>query len=156
MFLAFNFQHVNLNQVKILPQWGAGKTLVGLLCCFLYKWPNGKAKFHGLLRKITDNTVWASFLEPHQRLVNWVNVLLFGQADLILFCVSHLVQTVQQWGDMWTLSVWIVVLRQPINSACILWVLASCHVVSLSKVLCCFLSIMLAILFTFSFFNAYE
>ena len=73
-------------------------------------------------------------MEPHQRLVNWVNVLLFGQADLILFCVSHLVQTVQQWGDMWTLSVWIVVLRQPINSACILWVLASCLVVSLSKV----------------------
>ena len=57
---------------------------------------------------------------------------------------------------MWTLLVWIVVLRQPINSAFVLWVLASCHVVSVSKVLCCFLSIMLAILFTFSFFNAYE
>ena len=30
-----------------------------------------KAKFRGLLRKITDslNTVWASFMEPHQRLV---------------------------------------------------------------------------------------
>ena len=28
----------------------------------------------------------------------------------------------------------------------------SCHVVSLSKVLCCFLSIMLAILFTFFLF----
>ena len=38
---------------------------------FLYKQPNGKAKFRGLLRKITDslNTVWASFMEPHQRLV---------------------------------------------------------------------------------------
>ena len=154
MFLAFNFQHVNLNQVKILPQWGAGKTLVGLLFCFLYKWPNGKAKFHGLLRKITDNTVWASFLEPHQRLVNWVNFLLFGQPSWFdfLLCVSPCANIVQQWGDMWTLSVWIVVLRQPINSACILWVLASCHVVSLSKVLCCFLSIMLAILFTFFLF----
>ena len=32
----------------------------------------------------------------------------------------------------------------------------SCHVVSLSKGLCCFLSIMLAMLFTFSFVNAYE